>query len=235
MLTVRLSVRYPDDWTEKIGRLGVSGDIYTATLHDREYMGLIRLQGEDLDESLDLIRATPYHEKVEVVEHTSGEYGERTATNSSKRTEQATILVTAQLQDETPFLLMLEHGFMPLDPTTLKHGREYFDLIIRDRDRLIELVELLEQVSDVEIERARPQVETATLPSQVAWNILLGDLTDRQFEALALAVESGYFSVPREATLEDVADAMNVGKSTAGEHLRRALAHVAGFVVEHRS
>jgi DUF2075 family protein len=64
MLTARLGVRYPSDWTEEIGRLGVSGDIYTATLHEREYMGLIRLQGDTLDEALDLVRTASYHETV---------------------------------------------------------------------------------------------------------------------------------------------------------------------------
>lgn len=232
MLTVRLSVRYPDDWTEEIGRLGVGGDIYTATLHEREYMGLIRLHGEDLDEALPLIEEASYHESVEVVQH---DRDARNTQHGNRTHEQATVLVTAHLEEATPFLVMLEHGYMPLDPTTLKHGREFFDLIIRNRERLIRLVELLEPVGDVAIERVRPQVETATLPSQVAWNSLLGDLTDRQFEALSLAVESGYFAVPREATLSDVADAMGVEKSTAGEHLRRAMDSVAGFVVEHRS
>lgn len=228
MLTARLSVRYPDDWTEEIGRLGVSGDIYTATLHEREYMGLIRLQGETLDEALDLIRTAPYHERVEVIQH-----DRPSAESAARGDEQATVLVTAHLETETPFLVMLQNGYMPLDPTGLKHGREYFDLIIRDRERLLELVESLKTVGDVAIERVRSEVETPTLPSQVAWNSMLADLTDRQFEALSIAVASGYFAVPREATLSDVADAMAVEKSTAGEHLRRALGRVGGFVVEH--
>lgn len=227
MLTARLGVRYPNDWTEEIGHLGVSGDIYTATLHEREYMGLIRLQGETLDKALDLIRTAPYHENVEVVQYDRRENG------SSDDEEQATVLVTAHLKTETPFLVMLQNGYMPLDPTGLKHGREFFDLIIRDRERLFKLVELLEPVGEVAIERVRSEVETPTLPSQVAWNSMLANLTDRQFEALSLAVESGYFDIPREATLEDIADAMAVEKSTAGEHLRRALKRVGGFVVEH--
>ena len=226
MLTARLGVRYPDDWTEEIGRLGVSGDIYTATLHEQEYMGLIRLQGETLDEALDLIRAAPYHESVEVVQHDRRKDG-------ASGDEQATVLVTAHLETETPFLVMLQNGYMPLDPTGLKHGREFFDLIIRNRERLIKLVELLEPVCEVTIERVRPEVETPTLPSQVAWNSMLADLTDRQFEALSLAVTLGYFDVPREATLENIADAMAVEKSTAGEHLRRALGRIGGFMVEH--
>lgn len=227
MLTVRLGVQYPDDWTEEIGRLGVSGDIYTATLHEREYMGLIRLQGETLDEALDLIRTAPYHESVEVVQH------DRRENRASSDDEQATILVTAHLETETPFLIMLQNGYMPLDPTSLKHGREFFDLIIRDRERLIKLVDLLESISEVTIERVQPEVETPTLPSQVSWNSMLADLTDRQLEALSLAVASGYFDVPREATLADIADAMAVEKSTAGEHLRRALGRVGEFVVDH--
>jgi predicted DNA binding protein len=225
MLTARLSVRYPGDWTEQIGRLGVNGDIYTATLHEREYMGLIRLQGETLDEALDLIREAPYHERVEVVQHEHpSEIDDR---------EQATVLVTAHLENQTPFLVMLQNGYMPLDPTGLKHGREYFDLIIRDRERLIELVESLDSVGDVAIERVLSEVETRTPPSQVAWTSMLADLTDRQFEALSLAVAAGYFDVPRGATLVDVADGMGVEKSTAGEHLRRGLGRVCGFVVEH--
>jgi predicted DNA binding protein len=143
------------------------------------------------------------------------------------------VLVTAHLETETPFLVMLQNGYMPLDPTGLKHGREFFDLIIRDRERLMELVERLESLGEVSIERVRSEVETPTLPSQIAWNSMLADLTDRQFEALSIAVASGYFEVPREATLADMADAMAVGKSTAGEHLRRALGRVCEFVVEH--
>ncbi|PSP57114.1 hypothetical protein BRC82_00755 [Halobacteriales archaeon QS_1_67_19] len=225
MLTARLGVTYPDDWTEQIGRLGVRGDIYTATLHEREYMGLIRLRGESLDEALELVRSASYHERVEVIHH------DRAANGAAG--ERATVLVTAHLETETPFLVMLRNGYMPLDPTGLKHGREFFDLIIRDRERLIELVDRLEAVGEVAVERVRPEVETPTVPSQVAWNSMLSDLTDRQFEALAVAVAAGYFEVPRSATLENVAAEMDVGKSTAGEHLRRALGRIGAFVVDH--
>lgn len=48
------------------------------------------------------------------------------------------------------------------------------------------------------------------------------DVTRRQFEAVTVAVESGYFEVPREATLEDVASRLGCSTGTAGELLRRA-------------
>lgn len=47
-------------------------------------------------------------------------------------------------------------------------------------------------------------------------------LTDRQSEAVAAAVELGYYRNPREATQADVADAVGCSPGTAGEHLRKA-------------
>ncbi len=59
------------------------------------------------------------------------------------------------------------------------------------------------------------------------------DLTDRQAEAVAAAVELGYYEDPRAASVADVGDAMGCAPGTAAEHLRRAertvmAGHVAG-------
>lgn len=48
------------------------------------------------------------------------------------------------------------------------------------------------------------------------------DLTDRQFEAVAAAVDCGYYEVPREGTAADVADRLDCAPGTAAELLRRA-------------
>jgi hypothetical protein len=47
-------------------------------------------------------------------------------------------------------------------------------------------------------------------------------LSERQRDAVATAVELGYYEVPREASHEDVADAIDCAPSTAAEHLRKA-------------
>ena len=57
------------------------------------------------------------------------------------------------------------------------------------------------------------------------------DLTRRQFVAVTVAVESGYFEVPREATLEDVASRLGCSTGTAGELLRRAEREVMADLV----
>ncbi|OIB55980.1 helix-turn-helix domain-containing protein [Natrialba sp. SSL1] len=55
---------------------------------------------------------------------------------------------------------------------------------------------------------------------------LSGDLTERQFEALEAAVEVGYFEVPREAGVDEVADELGCASSTASRLLQKAQARV---------
>lgn len=56
-------------------------------------------------------------------------------------------------------------------------------------------------------------------------------LTTRQQEVLEAAVEVGYYSDPRSATQEDVAEAVGIAPTTAGTHLRTIEARVFGALV----
>jgi predicted DNA binding protein len=45
-------------------------------------------------------------------------------------------------------------------------------------------------------------------------------LTTRQQEILQVAVEAGYYSNPRGATHEDIANTIGIAPTTVGDHLR---------------
>lgn len=66
------------------------------------------------------------------------------------------------------------------------------------------------------------------------WGVSAFDslLTDRQREALSVAVDLGYFDVPRTASVEAVADELGCAPSTASNHLRKAQSRLARRVVE---
>lgn len=53
-------------------------------------------------------------------------------------------------------------------------------------------------------------------------------LTDQQREALLIAHEMGYFSEPRDASLEDVADELDISATAAGGRLRRGMKSLIG-------
>lgn len=56
-------------------------------------------------------------------------------------------------------------------------------------------------------------------------------LTDRQFEAASVAADVGYYEVPREGSLADVAAELDCAESTASNLLRKAAASVMPRVV----
>lgn len=57
-------------------------------------------------------------------------------------------------------------------------------------------------------------------------------LTDAQQEAVSVAFDSGYFEVPRDASLEEVAGELGVSQQATSERLRRAMRHLAAEVVD---
>ncbi|AKU08867.1 MULTISPECIES: helix-turn-helix domain-containing protein [Haloferax] len=71
-------------------------------------------------------------------------------------------------------------------------------------------------LGDLTVERVKP-FDRRRSPSQ---------LTDRQRAALETAVSAGYYEIPREGSVADVADALDCSTSTAGELLRKAEATV---------
>ncbi|MFC7138033.1 helix-turn-helix domain-containing protein [Halobaculum litoreum] len=62
-----------------------------------------------------------------------------------------------------------------------------------------------------------------------------GPLTDRQLECLTVAWRLGYFEVPRDCSLAEVAEALDVDTSTVSETIRRGTARVLEqFLTERR-
>lgn len=48
-------------------------------------------------------------------------------------------------------------------------------------------------------------------------------LSDRQYEALRTAFETGYFAIPREITLEELGDRLGISDTAASQRIRRGL------------
>ena len=54
------------------------------------------------------------------------------------------------------------------------------------------------------------------------------DLTEEQYEALVLAARRGYFEVPRETTLDELAEEIGVSHQALSERLRRSFQSLVG-------
>jgi len=66
------------------------------------------------------------------------------------------------------------------------------------------------------------ELPLSALPSSVWTNVLFGDLTRKQSDALLAAYRLGYYHSPRQVTTEHIAASTGVGRTTYEEHLRKA-------------
>ncbi|SIS19510.1 helix-turn-helix domain-containing protein [Natronorubrum thiooxidans] len=222
MLTAELSVRYEGDWTVELEKYDAFGEFLASTFRNREYIGIMALETDDIEASLKVIRDHAMTESVEVVERYSPAPGDRMA---------ATLFIRGQLTEFTPLQTLLYEGYLPIGPTTLKDGRECFDLLLSDRDELSKAVELLRDFGTVQVERISRDFSRQVLPSAAGWQELLSSFPPRQREILNVAYEQGYYEIPRETTLEEVADEIGITKTTASNHLRKAERRVIEFLV----
>lgn len=71
---------------------------------------------------------------------------------------------------------------------------------------------------DHDIEFRLEELTQASAPQQ-----FMGGLTGPQRDALVAAVQEGYFAIPRDATMADVADRLGISTQAASERLRRGV------------
>ncbi|WP_435159600.1 helix-turn-helix domain-containing protein [Haladaptatus sp. DFWS20] len=80
---------------------------------------------------------------------------------------------------------------------------------------------------DADIDVVVEQIGEYDSPRMRLWS----ELTERQREALETAVEVGYYDVPRESGVEDVAEKLGCAASTASTHLRNAESRIVPELV----
>jgi predicted DNA binding protein len=100
------------------------------------------------------------------------------------------------------FPIVVQDGEMEFDLTATQEQFEAFGAALDETGRRYELLSLVHTDEDDDL------------------------LTERQRECLQTALQQGYFEVPRECTLAELADTLGVDKSTASETIRRGQARV---------
>ena len=117
--------------------------------------------------------------------------------------------------------------------TTISEGWERWTIFLEDPERLPNVVSQLEAGgNDVRLVR-NVELSDVTMEPQLDASRLLTELTPKQREALKTAIDSGYYGVDRETTVEGVAEELGISRTTAWEHLARAEAKVMEDIGDH--
>ena len=224
MLTAKVSVRFDGDWTEELRQYNVFGEFLASTFRNRQYIGLITLETDDFEGTRAVIESHPDVKSIEVIETYTLDQSSRT---------NATLFIRGSLSQFSPLQTLMYEGFLPIGPTKLENGRECFDLLLEDRDELADVTEILREFGSVQVERISQEFRREITPSMAEWQELLSSIPERQRELLTLALERGYFNIPRDVTLEELAEDMGITKTTASNHLRKAEQQVMEFLIQY--
>ncbi|ELY61541.1 helix-turn-helix domain-containing protein [Natronococcus jeotgali] len=221
MLTARVSVQYDGDWTAEVAKHDVFGEFIASTFRNNRYVGMLAIESQDCDAVRKIISSHETVETIDLVEQYETSEG-RCA---------ATMLLRGRLNEVTPLQALMYDGYLPLGPTQLINGRECFDLLLDDRDELSKAIDLLSDFGSVRVERITQDFRREIIPSRSEWQELLSSIPPRQREILNTAVERGYFEIPRQVTLEEIAEEMDITKTTASNHLRKVEQQLIKFVL----
>jgi predicted DNA binding protein len=133
------------------------------------------------------------------------------------------------VEDTTEFNMMEEainavqrRGVITVTPVVYRNGKMYARIVGSASD-LQETIDHLPSEMNLEIVRVGDFNQSRDTP--------ISSLSDRQQEALLTAFDIGYYSRPREATHEEVAEIMGCERHTASEHLQKAESKVLSEVL----
>lgn len=108
------------------------------------------------------------------------------------------------------FPIDVENGVMEFDVTATQEQFDAFGEFLDANDAQYELLSVVHTDDDTPL------------------------LTQRQRECLRVAQREGYFEVPRDCTLAELAETLDIDKSTASETIRRGTARVINqFLLRH--
>ncbi|MBU7010764.1 MAG: helix-turn-helix domain-containing protein [Theionarchaea archaeon] len=106
--------------------------------------------------------------------------------------------------------LIHETGAFYIYPIKFNQGREFCTLVFNNKKELRTVLKGLD--IDWKIVRI----------GDVNLQFDLEDLTPQQLKAVNLAIEKGYFEIPKKVNLEELSNQMKISRTTFLEHLRKA-------------
>ncbi|PSP84837.1 helix-turn-helix domain-containing protein [Halobacteriales archaeon QS_1_68_17] len=224
MITATLKIRYADDWVSNIGEYDVVGRGVASSFRDRQFLGITSLDvaAADYADVIETMRGNEYVSSLDVLETYDTDDGRVLCT----------VLTRCLYPSYTPLQIALLEGFIPLEYVEYRDGYEYLQILAENRDQVSNAVSALD-FETVEVVRIVSEFERRPGVSLLGWQRLVGSISEDERELVAAALENGYFRIPREMSLADLADETGVAKSTASKRLRNVERQVIPYVTKY--
>ncbi len=117
--------------------------------------------------------------------------------------------------------------------TTITAGWERWTLYLGDDDDLSSIVETIEAAGNETRLVRSVELSEVEANDQLDVTALVRELTPRQQEVLATAIDCGYYRMQRETTIEEIGEELGIAPTTTWEHLKRAEHKVMREMADH--
>ncbi len=132
--------------------------------------------------------------------------------------------------------IMYKSSCLPLPPFLYQNGWFRLNTICFDEDKITNMISRLGRLGEVKIEdKKKVSLELLRENFLIPTSALVSNLTAKQAEALLVAVEQGYYHVPRRTKFEDISKKVSVPRTTYEEHVRKAEGKVINSVAPYLS
>lgn len=115
------------------------------------------------------------------------------------------------------------HNCFELQPTLYREGWEWYRILAFSVGDIKALFADLGKSCRVEVLSRRAAQEGSVRENfLISTNNLFGKLTQKQVKALLLALDNGYYRIPKKMKTEEIAKLLDMPRTTYEEHLRKA-------------
>ena len=114
----------------------------------------------------------------------------------------------------------IAHHFNPalfyVRPVLLQQGYEYWEIGSWDKQLLVDFYTKIKSIAKVELLKLKKETPLVFVQQAIP------KLTIKQQQALNIALEGGYYSYPRQNSIQALAQITKISRTTLQEHLRKA-------------
>jgi predicted DNA binding protein len=125
--------------------------------------------------------------------------------------------------DESIIQRFQAHNCVYTPPTVYRQGWEHYTVFGFETGDVHRLLQELDEAREIDVV-SKTSIEERRLPHSTLFSVdrLFAGFTDRQLDALRLALDHGYYGQPRGASTAELAERTDVARATFEEHLRKA-------------
>jgi len=221
---ITLQIWHPDCWTlqttERVDAGLIAHGIYE---HDGIVSGRFTAYADttaDIDKLAEAIEGSPLTSEVKLI----NEYFNPTLRTDAAGNATQELLVEYE-PNNSIHDAFISRGFVPEEEIRVHDGYEYWTVILAEsrgtiQQRLDEI--RTEMDAEITVEGMKSGQTDAGHCAQST------QLSERQREVFELAQREGYYTWPRECSASELAEALDISKTTLLEHLRKAESKILG-------